>query len=372
MANKKTFAFSNANRVWTSRYSYTPTCYASIDDEFLSCPPTTKRDSLIYEHEKGVGYNSFYGTLYASYIAVSSNQDPSKEKIFKAVSLETNEGSWSAVLMTNDDAVNDVYFKIQQSFIPSFISKEGNKYAYVPPSIRNSTRNLGFYCVYGKADFASLTNVYSPTLSVTSAVYSGIISQMIANGFGGGETIQCFNNSFVFESQNSGQSNGNILFSIDTAPETIKTFYLVSTPLNETTEHSGSIQFSDFFNSISANVIPFEIVNDDVSINVKKVLEYIASQNNIEDISEIPQALIDYIAEVIATAVIQFKDYAEDSEEYVTIYSLTDPAIDGDSMRGKYMNILLTLDNPDKPFELYAINTEYAHSVLDSSLGQNS
>lgn len=372
MANKKTFAFSNANRVWTSRYSYTPTCYAFIDDEFLSCPPTTKRDQLIYEHEKGTGYNNFYGTLYASYIAVSSNQDPSKEKIFKAVSLETNEGNWSAALMTNDDAVNDVYFKVQQSFIPSFISKEGNKYAYVPPSIRNSTRNLGFYCVYDRENFNFFTSITSIVVDGLSPYYAALISQMINNGFSEGETIQVFDNSFVFESQNAGQNNGNILFSIDTAPENIKTFYLVSAPLNENTDYSGSIQFSDFFNSISANVIPFEIVNDDLSINVKQVVEYIASQNDIEDISEMPQTLIDYISEVIATAVVQFREYALDSVDYVTVYSLTDPAIDGDSMRGKYMNILLTVENPDKPFELYAINTEYAHSMLDSSLGQNS
>ena len=380
MANKKTFAFSNANRVWTSRYSYTPTCYACIDDEFLSCPQATKRDKLIYEHEKGAGYNNFYDTLYTSYIAVSSNQDPSKEKIFKSVSLETNEGNWSAVLMTNDDAVNDVYFKIQQSFIPSFISKESNKYAYVPPSIRNSTRNVNFYLSASNNQLLENSYDYETLAGLTTILSFFISNYLDGNGPRYAELFSI--NSFTLSS-NSGQNGGKFLFAKASEPSSIKTAYMVPTSVDEDSGFSGSIEVSDFFSAISGDVMPLQINVDDsnaaVRVDISMVLNYIASQNDVDlsDTANVSTDFIDYCALAIAELTLSIPESVVDAVQYnigelVNIYSLTDPAIDGDSMRGKYMNILLSVENPDKPFELYAINTEYAHSVLDSSLGQNS
>jgi len=51
------------------------------------------------------------------------------------------------------------------------------------------------------------------------------------------------------------------------------------------------------------------------------------------------------------------------------IYYVSNPAIDGDDMRGKYSMITIeTKQNLyNTPFELFAVNTEFAQSKLDAS-----
>lgn len=52
-----------------------------------------------------------------------------------------------------------------------------------------------------------------------------------------------------------------------------------------------------------------------------------------------------------------------------SIYIMTNPAQDGDTMRGPYAGIKLTLPDSSTAFELFAINVDYEKTKLDGSLG---
>ena len=88
-----TIAYSIKSGAWTTRYSFTPTCYGVIDKNLVSCDTVdTNTDDLksFWVHnewsESPQGDNNFYGTLYPTLLTVSANNNPSGNKIFKSSS----------------------------------------------------------------------------------------------------------------------------------------------------------------------------------------------------------------------------------------------------------------------------------------------
>lgn len=386
MSEGKTFAFSTKSKAWTTRYSFTPSQYAHIDDEFLSCDTFRGLNNTIWEHERGADYNSFYGTTYSTYVAVSSNQDPSKEKVFKAVSLETNEGNWSSVLITNDDAENDIYFKIQQSFIPSFISKEGNKYSHVPPSERNSTRNLNFL------GLVAANEIKSSSVFVNIQGWQAGLDTAITNFFSEYKTNPDATATYPLgvapyttpsQVTNLNQKGRFAYLRILPTVNELRTIYMLDEPSGDS-GFQGSLALAAYTNAVSLKRIPVFIESSpaaNVYFDIKMIVDFLLNANNItyEEFAEqtISESLPFQVHVLEQTEAIGLA-FDDDNDSYsplsrnIPLYSILEPSIDGDSIRGKYMNIALFLDNPSLPMELYAINTEYIDSKLDSSFDQNS
>lgn len=131
-----TIAYSNRYNAWSTRYSFEPTCYASTDNFFIS----SKDGEGVWEHDVNDVRCKFYNEdPSGASIEVASNQDPSAVKIFKAISIETNENEWTAEVFTNDEYTGN---ERQEGSIDSFISKEGYKYADTPRSSINSSSNI--------------------------------------------------------------------------------------------------------------------------------------------------------------------------------------------------------------------------------------
>ena len=131
-----TIAYSNRYNAWSTRYSFEPTCYASTDNFFIS----SKDGEGVWEHDVNDERCKFYGEdPSGASIEVASNQDPSAVKIFKAISIETNENEWTAEVFTNDEYTGN---ERQEGSIDSFVSKEGYKYADTPRSSINSSSNI--------------------------------------------------------------------------------------------------------------------------------------------------------------------------------------------------------------------------------------
>jgi len=128
-----TVAYSNKYNAWTTRYSFEPTCYAKVDNSFVSSK------SGVWEHDVNGIRCKFYDQQESSKLEVVANQDPSAVKMFKAISLETNESDWRAEVFTNDDYSGN---EKQQGEVGAFISKEGYKYAEIPRSTLNSSSNI--------------------------------------------------------------------------------------------------------------------------------------------------------------------------------------------------------------------------------------
>lgn len=132
-----TVAYSNKYNAWTTRYSFEPTCYARVDNSFVSSK--SGENYGVWEHDVNEVRCNFYGEQESSKLEVVANQDPSAVKMFKAISLETNERDWTAKVFTNDDYSGN---EKQEGEVEAFISKEGYKYAEIPRSAINSSSNI--------------------------------------------------------------------------------------------------------------------------------------------------------------------------------------------------------------------------------------
>jgi len=135
-----TFAFSKRRDAWTTRYSFTPTCYATCGDILMS---SSSKDTEVgvWRHDTNVTRNSFYGTPHKTSMTLSSNDDPSAVKIFKSISLETNTPDWSAKFYSNSEYTEDNNGQETEA-LSAFKDKEGFKYMEVPRSIKNSTSHI--------------------------------------------------------------------------------------------------------------------------------------------------------------------------------------------------------------------------------------
>ena len=129
-----TIAYSDKYDLWTTRYSFEPTCYANVGNTLLSSKGTG-----LYKHDVNELRCRFYGVNEGCSLEVASNQDPSAIKSFNSISLETNTSDWTAEVFCNDEYQDG---NKQQGTTNNFVSKEGFQYADMPRSALNSTRNV--------------------------------------------------------------------------------------------------------------------------------------------------------------------------------------------------------------------------------------
>lgn len=200
-----TFAFSKRRDAWTTRYSFTPTCYATCGDILMSSKDTV---GGVWRHDTNVTRNSFYGSLHKTSMTLSSNDDPSAVKIFKSISLETNTPDWSAKFYSNSEYTEDNNGQETEA-LSAFKDKEGFKYMEVPRSIKNSTSHIVPCSLMSlDADSEGITNYdqYMVDVDVPSgvAVPQGRLlnSDLVGfNSFSGGE----FNDIFITSYCDVGQ-----------------------------------------------------------------------------------------------------------------------------------------------------------------------
>lgn len=114
-----TIAFSHKGGFWKTRYSFYSYCYSFLDRLFLSYDMQYGNqqelteagelnwDQPVWLHDTGPGNCNFYGTNYGSQIAVTFNERPSSNKIYKALSLEStnNVTGLTAVAVNNSTGV---------------------------------------------------------------------------------------------------------------------------------------------------------------------------------------------------------------------------------------------------------------------------
>jgi len=93
-----TTGYSLPRKKWISRYSFTPSNYASIDNSMISGFRKATVDPsvnyLFHKHSAGSSRNNFYGQGYASKVKVVSKISPSEVKVFNALSYEGSDDSW--------------------------------------------------------------------------------------------------------------------------------------------------------------------------------------------------------------------------------------------------------------------------------------
>jgi len=144
-----TIAFSDKYDIWTTRYSFEPTCYAHVRNTLLSSKEgvlpegssSGENGNGLYKHDSNESRCNFYDNQEPCKLEVVSNQDPSAIKSFNSISLETNISTWSASVFSNDE-YQDVNRQESKIGAGEFVSREGFQYAEIPVSLINSSRNL--------------------------------------------------------------------------------------------------------------------------------------------------------------------------------------------------------------------------------------
>jgi len=317
----KTFAFSTTDNYFTTRYSFEPDCYASIDNIFVSLNKREQtpesilqsgaRSNVCWVHNVNPQMNTFYDVSTASQMVVVSNEDPSKEKTFNSISLEVNNSdpnAFFANVITNAEDLQE----IQSSHVKKFTRREGNLYAAIGSSKRNSTRNIRY-------TGNRISTYFQPELIGT--LITGFTVQMI----------------FPTGMVQTGEQN-RLYVSVG-AQNQLAFFPNVN---------STQIQYANKSTPYDASKLYIESISGSGPVyNVKiKIDGAPANQTMLEEIDA-------------------FFDINR------PIFIISNAETHGDSLRGKYAAIFLSSgeESKTKPFELYCINVDYAQSKLDSSLG---
>jgi hypothetical protein len=315
----KTIGFSHRGGYWTSRYSFTPTCYGNVDNimisnngwhpDFGDRPEGEQYPDLFWRHNENDSHNRFYGKRYPSKITVVSNQGPSAVKIFKSLSLESNSNQWTGMCSTNINPMGSNQNELQMGQIQGFIRKEGTQYGELPRDMANSDSNIDFACMVSEiltADtvFSLLTGVGENHLAW--GVEATVPDVSINGGMG---TIALFRDGNEFK----------------------------------------------YFN-LSGQVFTYTGFAAAMQNNPVHVHAYDAANNIIRFGAEHPVGE-QTDAAAIASAISSFG---------MGLYVVSNPSLNGDPMRGHYLYLDLLNSSP-QPVETYSINVDYENTKLDST-----
>lgn len=318
-----TFAFSRKDKVWRTRYSFTPTAYARVDNILVSTNGRHGADSdsptPFWRHDVNGVRNNFYGFQYSTSVAFVSNYNPSSVKIFKALSIESNSSSWSGFVSTNiNPSGGESINEYQNGAINSFVRKEGTMYAEVPRSARNSTANFSYAFGSISPVNESFPQGSSLDIGLTPAnpyVYLDLeVSKMGERIVAGSSNLAIFN------------INGTKSYITDLGPVGV-----------ETSTYQDMV-------GVAAVVDSYDKVNKIVTVKIPVRTTLMA---------QYPWSWIDELL-----------------VDNNSVYIATSPKLDGDSMRGPYMNVYLT-NTSTGPIEAFSFNVDYEPTKLDHSLSQN-
>lgn len=308
-----TIGFNNKKNIWTSKYTYTSSNYASLDKQFFSCRKTVlaSDDVVCWEHNTNPLRNNFYGEQAKSAIAVSFNDNPSQNKLYKTFSVEGSENL--------------------QGSLHSFSASETLQPGKTPLTIDvNTLKNKGGI-LYGniprdpriKANvnmkFVGATSIDTQVSLLTQDLYffNGVV----------GNTAFTLDQSTKFA----------FVFGNPTSPVTISSAGSVTTIQEDT----------DFYTLDSGFSLPS------------------AEQLNSAELEEMSDKGIVFKATLQAYTA--FLNSLQSTDGVVSIFAITDPEINGDFLRGQYAEVAMTLGTGAEPFELYSLNVNYEPTDLDHS-----
>jgi len=360
-----TIAFSEKYGFWTTRYSFEPTCYASVDNDFLS----SKAGQGVWIHDDpDVDRNSFYGDAYASEILVSSNQDPSAVKFYKSLSVETNAENISAEVTTNEEYSGK---ENQAGSVSSFENREGFKYSDMPRDAQNSSSNM-FQCPNMHVSFLA------PQIGGPPGPFYNLLNDM-------NEVVGDFVFANMYVQQPLNAPVGSVVHSVvggNVVPADMTLYFDGQAPDIELGEiyvykSSGNyVQLAikyELDETVTSSPAAYlnQALQSAIGMGFWNVgLATTGSSVTIEDAVEA------YLAsDTTSTLSLQnfnpFRNVAgaQTGEEYKML-GVTLSVLDGDQMRGPYAKVKINILDTT-PFELHAINVDYSFSNLDARLTQN-
>lgn len=317
-----TFAFSHKNKVWRTRYSFTPTAYAYVDNYVLSTngrhPSSGSFDPLtsnsFWLHDANSSHNNFYGYQYDMSLAFVSNYNPSSVKMFKSLSAESNSNSWSGFVTTNNNPSGSDQTEAQRATLNTFTRKEGTSYVDIPPSESNSSSNISSaFSALGGIGY-NISPDMPDTLNPNNPEFTWVVDIDVQYG-----QVIAGKNCFVVVRGDQGLS------------------YIQGNQL-----------------------VPIASITPSYEQGFAVISKFDADNYVVEMTMKVPISAIDSYP---------FPTWSADGL-YSAIYVDTPSKTNGDYMKGHYMNVYLS-NSSTSPVECLAFNVNYEATKLDHSLGQN-
>ena len=307
---KKTIGFNNKKNMWTSKYDYESSNYASLDKQFFSCRKTVQStdDVVCWEHNKNPVNNNLYGDQYSSAIAVSFNDNPSQNKIYKTFSVEGTDNLQGSLHTFTTSETLQPGKSPQSVTVGSLSNKGGILYGHMPRDNRvKANVNLKFV---GATSGSTLLVALGGGLYAIDGIEGNVSS------FGGTTKF-----AFVFDG--------------GTEPTVIS-------PSGGFAALPSGIDFSQISSGFTA---PSEL-------QVQGILDTGLVENGI-------------VVSATADAITTFQSALQNSGTLVSIFAITDPQLNGDFLRGQYAESVINLGSDN--FELYSLNLNYEPTDLDHS-----
>jgi hypothetical protein len=380
-----TIAYSNKYDLWTTRYSFEPTCYARTGNTMLS-----SKENGLWKHDVNENRCRFYDVDGGASIDVFSNQDPSAIKAFNALSIETNINSWTASVYTNEEYTTG---ERQEGQVDSFDNREGFKYAEMPRSVINSTGNISPIPIMFVGYYVDIVN--SEILSPFSELGEGgdqseyILVKLIAENqfpIDIGAEIKVLNDDGNLINPLWNDMGSQYFFDTD------EPTYVYSTGVHETgffevivAVKKGSYFYDDegalydidttaiLLNLVSTGSFAGGYLNSFLG-NSSTDNGYGPAWGNYNpflllQLNLNSPALGSFLGGYYNMT--PFTNGLGGAGAAFPAFAVSNSAVNGDQMRGPYARVKLETQTTE-PLELHAINVDYSFSKLDSRLNQNS
>ena len=339
-----TYAFSTSGNFWKTRYSFEPDCYGASENYFVSFLPKALTGAtgadLCWVHNTNQQRNTFYRQTYPSTISVVSNENPSAEKAYRALSIESNQNVFKAKVSTNLDLPDSSVTKPQTAEVRSFDAREEALYAAIGPSKTNSKKNVKVIgSIYESAPFNLVIN----TIALSNS--NGYTNIPLT-----AQVLPLVIRINAFDSNEVSLDNAGVAFELAYPGAGGYGFYYLK-------NNNGGPQF-----------MPFN-AEDCYEESIFRVASFRSNPSNAAGgITPGTFLTLTYpISIPQQTAQSNFLNSFAVQPGQKRIIAVYDPELDGDPIRGRYARIDIETQADGKPFELLAVNTEYSMSNLDAS-----
>jgi hypothetical protein len=153
-----TVAYDTDNKVWNTRYSYSPERIASLDDTLY-----TFKGGTMYVHDSTANRATYYGTGYGSVVEVISNNNASLVKSYESLSLE-GTAPWAATITNTDQSTTILS--------ADFDEREREYFAYVPRDTSANTGTTTITSLSGSSEMFVLGNVATSGVSGSTITFT--------------------------------------------------------------------------------------------------------------------------------------------------------------------------------------------------------
>jgi hypothetical protein len=153
-----TVAYDTEDKVWNTRYSYSPERIATLDDTLY-----TFKNGTMYVHDDTSNRSTYYGVAGGTVVEVISNNNPSMVKSYESLSLEGTD-AWATVITNTDQSTSIL--------TTDYSEREREFFAYVP---RDTSANVGTTTITslsGSSEVFVLGNVATSGVSGSTITFT--------------------------------------------------------------------------------------------------------------------------------------------------------------------------------------------------------